>query len=367
MILDYDALHLPCRMNYHPVYLCSLFSVFAFLSTAKSADSPVDLIHHPGRVIYEKLCVDCHAENGDGVEDKADDPLIGTRDLDSLTGRIERTMPEDKEDLCVGPDARAVAEYIYHAFYSAEAQARLVDVKKSLTRLTVPQHKNSITDLISSFRKGYSTNLGEKRGLTGQYFGGYKYNTDKEKKGADRFDRIDRWLKFDYGNQPPSVPEGKQFQSKEFSVRWSGGLVARDTGSYEFTIKTRNGAFMQVNEGERDAVKTVDAWVAPNNELREVKGSVYLIGGRIYPLQIDFFKYKEDKAYFELLWRPPHGVLETIPTRVLTPDRYKETPVIETPFPADDRSFGYERGSSISQEWFDACLLYTSPSPRDRG
>lgn len=341
-------------MRLHSVIFLLLSLSCAALSVAFADDAPVDLNHHPGRAIYTKLCVECHGDEGEGVEGKADDPLIGNRDLSSLAGRIERTMPEDKEDLCVGPDAKAVAEYIYHAFYSAEAQARLIDVKKSFTRLTVPQHKNSIMDLISSFRNGYHVGLGDKRGLKGDYYGGYKYNTDKEKKGADRFDRTDPWLKFDFGNQAPRVPEGKELQPGEFSIRWSGGLIAQETGTYEFVIKTRNGAVLQINESDFDATKTVDAWVSPNNEIREVRGSIFLQGGRVYPVRIDFFKYKEDKAYFELLWKPPHGVEQTIPTHVLTPDRYYESMVVETPFPADDRSFGYERGSSVSQEWFDA-------------
>jgi hypothetical protein len=31
-------------------------------------------------------------------------------------------MPEDEEEKCVGDDAKAVAEYIYHAFSSLEAR-----------------------------------------------------------------------------------------------------------------------------------------------------------------------------------------------------------------------------------------------------
>ncbi|MCG8599914.1 MAG: cytochrome c, partial [Verrucomicrobiales bacterium] len=78
----------------------------------------IELSHHPGKAIYEKLCLECHGADGTPAEGVDSDPLVGSRNIESLAGRIERTMPEDEEDLCVGEDARLVAEYIYHAFYS---------------------------------------------------------------------------------------------------------------------------------------------------------------------------------------------------------------------------------------------------------
>lgn len=32
----------------------------------------IDLDNHPGKVIYRKMCLDCHGETGRGVPDKAD-------------------------------------------------------------------------------------------------------------------------------------------------------------------------------------------------------------------------------------------------------------------------------------------------------
>ena len=40
-----------------------------------------------------------------------------------------------------------------------------------------------------------------------------------------------------------------------------------------------------------------------------------------------------------------------IPARALSPARSPEVAVIETPFPPDDRSYGWERGTTISKEW----------------
>ena len=76
-----------------------------------------------GEAIYRKLCIECHGEKGVGVDDKYKEPLYGDRSLASLTRRIDKTMPEDEAELCVGEDAAAVAAYIYEAFYSPQSRA----------------------------------------------------------------------------------------------------------------------------------------------------------------------------------------------------------------------------------------------------
>ena len=60
------------------------------------------------------------------------------------------------------------------------------------------------------------------------------------------------------------------------------------------------------------------------------------------------------KASIELLWKLPNRTPETIPARYLVPVRFPEVAVVETPFPPDDRSLGWERGTGISREWEQA-------------
>ncbi len=312
---------------------------------------------HPGAKIYQKLCVECHAKNGEGVEGKADDPLYGNRDIESLAGRIERTMPEDEEHLCVGEEAKAVAEYIYHAFYSEEARARNTPARIDVVRLTEPQFRTSVADLIQGFRG--DVGYGKDHGLRAYYYGGFKFNEREEfrkEKKTDRFETRDNLVRFDFGEGIPRREEAKEFSAEGFSIRWEGVLLPEETGTHEFVIRTRNGATLWVNENDHgeDGDKTIDAWVAPNNEIREETGSVFLIGGRPYPIRLEFFKYKEKAAHIELLWKPPHGVAQTIPSHNLTPDWVHESFVTSNPFPADDRSVGYERGTSVSKAWFDA-------------
>lgn len=318
----------------------------------------LDLDQHPGKAIYQRLCLDCHGENGEGVKDKADDPLVGSRSLESLADRIDRTMPEDEAHLCVGEDAKSVAAYIYDAFYSVEARARNTPARIDLSRLTVPQYRNSIADLVTSFRGDLW--IGEKRGLKARYFGKESFNERKEitdQKKSDKYERVDPFVKFDFGEGVPSHEEAKEFSPESFSIRWEGTLVPDETGVYEFVVRTRNGVTLWVNahdRGEEVRNKTIDGWVAPNNEVREETGRIFLIGGRPYPIRLDFFTWKEKAASVELLWKPPHGVLETVPERNLTPDWCHESLLVDVSFPADDRSVGYERGTMVSKAWLEA-------------
>src|SRR5207237_5623832 len=51
---------------------------------------------------------------------------------------------------------------------------------------------------------------------------------------------------------------------------------------------------------------------------------------------------------------PPKRAVEVIPQRDLLPGSFPEAFVVSSPFPPDDRSMGYERGTSISKEWDEA-------------
>src|SRR5262245_36595230 len=77
-----------------------------------------------GREIFRHLCVKCHGRNGEGVKGKYDNALVGDWPVEKLTRYIDKNMPDDAPEKCIGPDAEAVGRYIYDAFYSREARLR---------------------------------------------------------------------------------------------------------------------------------------------------------------------------------------------------------------------------------------------------
>lgn len=294
-----------------------------------------------GRDIYRQQCAKCHGRNGQGVKGKYDDPLHGNRPLDKLTRYIELNMPEDNPDKCVGEDAAAVARYIYDSFYSAGARLRKNPPRVELVRLTNRQYVNTVADLIKHFT-GNDAPVKSDRGLRATYYSAKDFNGDKKV-----IERVDRQIDFNYGE---GTPDTEHFPTNHFSMQWRGSLIAEETGEYEFILKTPNGARLWMNDDEEPLI---DAWVA-SGQLTGHKAALRLIGGRVYPLRVNFFKFKDKIASISLQWKPPHGILQPIPARNLSPGNSSPTFVITTPFPPDDSSVGYERGVAVSKAWDEA-------------
>lgn len=308
------------------------------------AQEPAPAVH-PGQVIWEKHCVECHGRNGEGVKGQYDDPLIGDRSLPSLAKRIDRTMPEEDPDILNAEESAQVAEYIYNAFYSPGARAKSTPpAKHSFSRLTAPQFRNAVADLFADPQPPWSA----ERGLTARYTSKGAVALGGIGGGNQVFMRKDNQVRFDFGEKSP---EDQIFNPDQFSIRWEGSVIAEETGTYEFVIRTQNGARLFVNNWRESLI---DGWVSSGPDVREEKGTIFLIGGRTYPIRLEHFKFKEKTSSVELQWKTPYGVLETIPQRNLFPYSVRETLVISTPFPADDSSDGYPRGTSISKAWFEA-------------
>jgi hypothetical protein len=287
------------------------------------------------------LCVKCHGREGEGVKGKYDDPLRGDRSLEKLTRYIDRAMPDDDPKKCVGEDAAAVAKFIYDAFYSREAQLRKNPPRVELVHLTRRQYAHTVADLLKPFT-GSDGKLTEERGLRATYYS--RKNYDDEKKA---FDRRDRQVDFDFG---AGNPDTEHFPTNEFSIQWRGSLIAEETGDYEFILQTPNGVRLWVNDVNEPVI---DQWVSSGQQ-NEHHATVRLIGGRVYPLRVNFFKYKDKSSSISLQWKPPFGARQTIPARNLSPVNSSPTFVVTTPFPPDDRSVGYERGTLVSKAWDEA-------------
>ncbi|HVJ46282.1 MAG TPA: DUF1592 domain-containing protein, partial [Luteolibacter sp.] len=202
----------------------------------------------------------------------------------------------------------------------------------------VPQFRNSVADLFADPTGIWSS----ERGLSA------RYSTRGEKDKKENFQRKDNQVRFDFGE---GSPQAEILPADNFSIKWDGSIIAEETGVYEFVIRTQNGARLFVNNW-RDPI--VDGWVSSGPDVREEKGTIFLLGGRAYPVSLEHFKFKEKTSSIELQWKTPNGVLETIPQRNLFPYQIRETLVVSTPFPADDSSDGYPRGTSISKAWFEA-------------
>jgi hypothetical protein len=313
---------------------------------------------HPGAAVYREHCGRCHADGGIGTAD-VPEPLVGDLSINQLAAYIDETMPEDDPEKVTGDAARHVADYIYGAFYSPVARDRNRPARVEFSRLTVRQYQNTVADLIASFR-GRGPNVDSRRGLRGEYF--YGRNFDRKELV---FEQTDPQVDFFFGVEGPD-PE--RFEPNRFAIRWMGSIVPPETGVYEFVIRTEHSAKLALNTAWYEP-PLIDAYVKSGNDT-EYRGSLPLLGGRAYPLRLEFSKANQGvdnkkhepftNASITLLWKPPHGVLEPVPERVLIPHDSPQVFVAATPFPPDDKSIGYERGTTLSKEWFSAATAAAS-------
>ncbi len=447
------AMH--CNQNNNWVALTrkSLAIVAIVLAAVPAfADEPkvAGQLNETGEQIYKRLCIECHGEAGKGSK-KFKKALTGDLSVGQLTKLIDETMPEENPDLCVGEDARKVAEFIHESFYSPTAQARNKPPRVEMVRLTVGQYQNALMDLVGSFRSSGQTP--EMKGLKGEY-----YSSRQMRRETRVIERVDPVIAFNWGSlrphdpveekkpnadagksgpeakspdtaKPPTEPaktkpqsfgptelaladppknaepakadekakkpdavksdqlkkeaekkelseeelkkkieEQKRLQrererkqreeqkkkdeeAKQFAVRWSGSVFPTETGEFEFVVRTDNAFRLWVNDNDKPLI---DAWVKSGND-REFRQSIRLQGGRGYILRLEMFKFREPTASMELAWkRPGASHVEVITDRHLSPTWNPRRFIPQTPFPPDDRSFGYERGIAISKAWESA-------------
>jgi mono/diheme cytochrome c family protein len=359
------------------VGFAALATIFAVsLSIAFGADEPpAEQAAEPtvaqlkaGAAIYVAQCVECHGDKGQGVEGAYEKALGGDRTLDWLTRRIDRTMPEGESDQCVGEDAKAVAAYLHQQFYASDAPGKATG--RTLQRLTVEQHRQSLADLIGSFREAKP--IDDQRGLWTQVYAG----RGMRKKDKTISEAVSATLDAAYS---PEHPLHAQFDEKGHSVRWSGSLLATETGEYEIVVHTDQAMRLWLNDGkaqgggisnemtDTNSVALLDGWLQ-SAEKTEFRAKVFLLAGRAYPIMLEFSahnqgvgreedqkKHKgEDTSYIRLHWVPPGGVEQVIPQRHLYPKRAPEVFVASNPFPPDDASMGFISGAGVSEAWLNA-------------
>lgn len=308
-----------------------------------------------GEQIYRTRCAKCHGAEGEGTAVDYPEPLAGERSVAELAEFITKSMPPNAPQKCSAEDAQRVAGYVFERFYSAEARARRITPPMTLNHLTTRQYRNAIADLMLSFRGG-TGKLDEQRGLQASY-NAIEPNGD----GRHVMSRLDPEVRFDFGQ---SSPDPEKIPPREFAISWQGSLLAPVTGEYVFMIRSENSVSLWVNDRVQPLI---DGWVK-SGDVHEYRSPVHLLGGRRYPVLLNFTKRgqgvakpaeqaaKEEikPAAISLSWVLPGREAEIIPREYLAPHHYPESYVVETRFPPDDRSTGFERGSSISREWDQA-------------
>ena len=145
---------------------------------------------------------------------------------------------------------------------------------------------------------GVSTS-GSGSGLRGYYYSGrYAAMLTSRVEGVN-FD-------WGYGAPAPEVP------ADNFSVQWTGQLVAPVTGTYTFSTVSDDGVRLWVANQW-----LIDNWTDHAAGTDTSRG-VYLEAGQKYPVRLDFYE-NGGRAVMQLLWALPGRGAEVIPQSALTP------------------------------------------------
>lgn len=317
------------------------------LTLAASPSAPPD-----GAALYKSQCARCHGANGEGAKKYAK-PLVGDLSVGQLAKLVRDTMPEDNPGTLSEEDATAIASHMHAGFYSNIARERARPARIDLSRLTVRQYRNTVADLIGSFRN--PSQWGNERGLAADYFAGRNIRNDKKV-----LSRVDANVDFHFGT---NAPLAEKIEPHEFCITWNGSVMPPESGEYEFLIRTEHAARLWVNDMEPTR-PLIDAWVKSGKDT-EFTGTTHLLAGRPVSIKLDYTKAKQGvddsnkqkgpppkvKSSIVLLWKRPHAVPEPIPSRALSPKRSPEVYAVTAKFPPDDRSLGWERGNVVSKEW----------------
>jgi mono/diheme cytochrome c family protein len=206
-----------------------LAPALVFLATALLLLAPMPSMaaEVSGELIYKTKCAACHGPQGEGTK-KHKARLEGSRTAAQLVDLIRKTMPEDDPGTLSSSEAQLVAGYVYNSMYSETARQRNRPARIELARLTVRQYRQTVADLIGSFREPIKWN--DKQGLKAEYFRGRKLDSS-----GRVLERVDPQVKFDFGTDAPMLVK---VEAHEFSIIWNGSVLAPETGDYEFIVRT---------------------------------------------------------------------------------------------------------------------------------
>ncbi|MCL3782203.1 glycoside hydrolase family 3 protein [Prolixibacteraceae bacterium JC049] len=224
----------------------------------------------------------------------------------------------------VGPNANSVpALYANYSGVASHPITVIDGIRKAVGKkakvtfsegvpLVIDENKLKDFKVIESKFLSTTNEKGKKvAGLKGEYF------ANKKLEGKSKLSRIDEEVNFKWSGSPTDTEVAQGILSKaeglprdNFSVRWSGKLLAPRTGKYKLGLVSDDGCRIYLN-GE----KIADDWTdhAPAAILADVE----LQKGKTYDIKVEFYE-STGGAQSMLVWKVPgeeKKVEETILTK----------------------------------------------------
>jgi hypothetical protein len=185
-------------------------------------------------------------------------------------------------------------------FANASARATTASFSAAgsyVLRLTASDSALSASDDVA-ITVNSSSGGGGGTGLTGQYYndaGTGTYFTNLA------LTRTDATVNFEWGGSPSAG-----VQADNFSVRWTGQVLANVSGSYTFSTLSDDGVRLWVN-----GQLLIDNWT-DHGPTTNTAAPISLTGGTRYDVKMEFYEHTSGAAA-KLLWSYPGQIQQVIP------------------------------------------------------
>jgi hypothetical protein len=141
-------------------------------------------------------------------------------------------------------------------------------------------------------------------GLTGSYYNNMDFT-------AFLASRVDSSVNFDWGTTPPNG-----LSAGTYSVRWTGLVLAPETGTYRFSTRTSDGVRLWIN-----GVQVINDWNDQSANIWNDSATITLTAGHQYQLEMEYYK-NANPATARLYWYMPSRPFQAatiIPQELLYP------------------------------------------------
>ena len=146
-------------------------------------------------------------------------------------------------------------------------------------------------------------------GIKAEYFNNINLS------GSPVLTRNDLLIDFDYGNNSPA----QVVNIDNFSARWTGKLLAPETGNYRFHTRSDDGVRLWIN-----GRLMIDNWTY-HGPVVDTSLAIKLTRGQRYDIKLEYYE-GGGSALISLMWTPPRKTQRLIPQAYLFPPNFVLTP-----------------------------------------
>jgi hypothetical protein len=144
-----------------------------------------------------------------------------------------------------------------------------------------------------------NTLVGDGSGLKGEYYEGKRFDTYE-------FTRADPNVAYDWLKRPTQSPGGKVRAFTDYTVRWTGRIVAPYTETYTFYAAVDDGVRVWINHK-----LVLDHWSA--NSMTQFSNKFTFRAGEQYLFKCEYLEVDGGDALVFLYWSSPHTPKQYIP------------------------------------------------------